>query len=61
MYPDDLDIPEGEDKAKFLATAAGEIRAKGNENFKAVSLRSRALLLRPICITFRSFCFMGLR
>ena len=37
MYPDDLDIPEGEDEAKVTASAAGEIRAKGNENFKAVS------------------------
>mmetsp|Transcript_272 Transcript_272/g.546 ORF Transcript_272/g.546 Transcript_272/m.546 type:complete len:371 (+) Transcript_272:110-1222(+) len=35
MYPEDLDVPEGEDEAAFLCRAAGEIRAKGNEKFKA--------------------------
>eukprot|EP00873_Tetraselmis_striata_P002653 jgi/Tetstr1/422917/TSEL_013698.t1 len=42
MYPEDLDVPPDEDGAKYYATVAGEIRAKGNELFKAGSFAGAA-------------------
>jgi len=37
MYPEDADVPEGVDAAKHFTEVAAEIRAKGNELFKAGS------------------------
>lgn len=35
MYPEDLDVPPGEEAAKYYASVATEIRTKGNDQFKA--------------------------
>lgn len=49
LYVEDMDVPEGAEEANVFAAAAGEIRAKGNELFKAVKC------LPPCCPAFSVF------